>query len=279
MTSQTASSLYKKLNIVMGVVNHIPKDARNNFHNYPFVSANAVATSIRQAMVDVNLAFSASAVGRELVTGVTNKDKKFTRWIITYKFCFHDPDTGETLECQWFGEADADDDKGINKANTAAEKYFLLKMFIVSTDDEPDNDNDSSDEPPKKKAPPKSNADAIVDALPKLAPPPNPEERSGEFISIKATTKMSKGRPLVTLYSLDEKTSATMWSRAESGFTAAVSPAVNDAVANVGTHAISAPILVRWEYDKSDGGYRSVIKGGITKKSGAPPVDVSQMPD
>jgi hypothetical protein len=136
------SPLFKKLNEIMRTVDNIPKDAKNQHFGYRFVSADTVADTIRGAIATVGLAFSTSVISRELVELTTSKGKNDVRWVIEYEFAFHDPDSGETLARRWYGEAGADDDKGINKANTAAEKYFLLKMFVVSTADDADNDRD-----------------------------------------------------------------------------------------------------------------------------------------
>lgn len=131
-------SLYRKIAEVMGELN-VPKDGKNSHFNYAYFTADAVADAVREKLAARNVAFFASIVGREPLTGFSKP-----RWVVDFKFTFADGDSGETQECTWSAEADGNDDKGINKCATAAEKYFLLKTFIVSTGDEPDADADGS---------------------------------------------------------------------------------------------------------------------------------------
>jgi hypothetical protein len=46
----------------------------------------------------------------------------------------------ETIECPWYGQGvDIAGEKGVGKALTYAEKYFILKQFNIATDkDDPD---------------------------------------------------------------------------------------------------------------------------------------------
>jgi hypothetical protein len=64
----------------------------------------------------------------------------------------------EKIECKWYGQGvDTAGEKGVGKALTYAEKYFMLKFFNIPTDkDDPDSfQSKQDDDPPKPKAPPK----------------------------------------------------------------------------------------------------------------------------
>lgn len=147
---ESKASLYKKLATVMGDMNNIPKTGVNSYFKYKFVTAEAIADAVRQRLASQNVAFFASISKRELVsipTGKTDKNGEIitvNRWVIDFEFTFADGDTGATDTRLWSAEAGADDDKGINKCATAAEKYFFLKTFIVNTGDEPDSDGDET---------------------------------------------------------------------------------------------------------------------------------------
>lgn len=158
------SPLFLKLNRVLAAVNNLTKDQKNQHFGYRFVSSDKVLTELRSTLALHGLAFSTQVVSRELIVGTTSKGKSWTRWVIEYEFAFHDPESGESLSRRWYGEADADDDKGINKANTAAEKYFLLKMFLISTGDDPDADADG-ERPDQRRPRRKPDADADGDDL------------------------------------------------------------------------------------------------------------------
>ena len=55
---------------------------------------------------------------------------------------WHDVESGERMEVPWYAQGvDLAGEKGVGKALTYAEKYFLLKFFHVPTKkDDPDND-------------------------------------------------------------------------------------------------------------------------------------------
>lgn len=140
------ASLYAKMARVMAGLNSLPKDGTNPHFGYKFVEATAVADAVRKGMSEHGIAFFAN------MTGYGEKDGVLT---VSFEFTFADTTTGATTTHQWFGEAasrlksGARDDKAINKAATAAEKYFLLKTFVISTGDEPDADRDAPQEASK----------------------------------------------------------------------------------------------------------------------------------
>jgi len=61
----------------------------------------------------------------------------------------------ETIPCQWYGQGvDIAGEKGVGKAMTYAEKYFMLKFFNIPTDkDDPDSFQEKSNPDDKPKAP------------------------------------------------------------------------------------------------------------------------------
>lgn len=181
---EAKASLFKKLATVMGDMNNIPKTGVNSYFKYKFVTAEAIADAVRQRLASQNVAFFASISKRELVsipTGKTDKNGEIitvNRWVIDFEFTFADGDTGATDTRLWSAEAGADDDKGINKCATAAEKYFFLKTFIVNTGDEPDADGDGTQQSPNgvKKVTPAQPSAAVRGAGVRPAPAPSPSE-------------------------------------------------------------------------------------------------------
>lgn len=129
------ATLYAKMARVMGKMTRVQKDGVNDFHHYKYATADDVADMIRAAMAEVNLAFFADMVSSETVP-----HGKGTRTTSVFLFTFACGDTGATLTKQWIAIADDTGDKGVNKSATAAEKYFLMKTFIVSTGAERDAD-------------------------------------------------------------------------------------------------------------------------------------------
>ena len=143
MNEQTAdrAKLHAKLSRVMGRLSKLPKDGTNKHFGYQYVTDAAVADAVRKALVAEGVSFLASMkeVTQETVTDPgSGKSKGKTR--VMFEFTFGCSESGAEYSCQWAGEADDSQDKGIAKAATSAEKYFLLKTFVLSTGDDPDPD-------------------------------------------------------------------------------------------------------------------------------------------
>jgi len=152
------ASLYCKMARVMGELTRLEKTGWNKFHQYKYASESDVADAVRHAMAIHNLALFVQIVRIERIdTG--RKTSGGSPTILTrvqVEFTFADGDTGATEHRIWEGEALDSDDKGINKAVTAAEKYFLLKTFIMSSGDKVDDPDESVDEAvQQRKAAPK----------------------------------------------------------------------------------------------------------------------------
>lgn len=159
------ASLYAKLARVMGAMTRLQKTGYNKFHGYKFASEADVADLVREAMAENNLALLPQIVKWERVdTGRKTSGGSITfNTILEVEFTFCDGDTGATESRIWYGEANDSDDKGFNKAVTAAEKYFLLKTFMISSGDKADDPDHSEDDKPAKKKPaqPASNVTPI----------------------------------------------------------------------------------------------------------------------
>jgi hypothetical protein len=140
---------------VMGKVREVEKGGKNQFHNYRYATVADMMILLQPALADAGL-------------------------VITQHMTAHNEDTGGNQICEfqfvishvsgkswvypgiWPGVA-ADrargvlQDKWFNKAATAAEKYFLLKLFRIPTVDEasePLNDGDVDREPQQDQKPP-----------------------------------------------------------------------------------------------------------------------------
>lgn len=137
------ASLFSKMARVMARLGRIEKRGHNTRFNYDFVSSDDVADAVREALAAENLAFFASQ-GDMIEKKISWGQGEANYYIIDFNYTFADGDSGETYTCHWRGEAIDNQDKTIAKAATSAEKYFLLKTFIVSTGDDPDPDDDGT---------------------------------------------------------------------------------------------------------------------------------------
>lgn len=136
------ATLFGKMAQVMKLVSRVPKNGFNTFHKYKYAMADDVADCIRDAMGESNLALfvEMGEPNQETIEGDNNK--MMIRTTIRFIFTFACGDTGATMSKTWVGQVDDNSDKAISKCATAAEKYFLMKTFIVSAGDEPDADSD-----------------------------------------------------------------------------------------------------------------------------------------
>lgn len=128
---QGKAILNRKLAEVMGAVTRLEKRGFNSHYKYKFATDADVSDLIRAELSQRRVSFRASLVHYE---------RSGTKSICHFEMRFVDGDTGAEEKALWIAEADDKQDKGINKAATAAVKYYLLKTFLISTGDEPDAD-------------------------------------------------------------------------------------------------------------------------------------------
>jgi ERF superfamily protein len=175
-TTIPEARLYGKMAKVMSLVNRVPKAGQNTFHNYRYASADDVADTIRGAMAETNIALivQMGEVKQERIEyQSSNKTTSIMRTTVNFNFIFACGDTGAIVISPWTSQVDDNSDKAINKCATSAEKYFLMKTFIVSAGDEPDSDGDKHTESTPRKITPSSEKQSerwnTIEALKELA--------------------------------------------------------------------------------------------------------------
>lgn len=151
--------LASKIAAVMGEVKRVRKDGYNAHHKYAFASAGEVVDMVRGLLADKGVALL------QLPTDVRWDEIKTRNgtstvcraWFAMTLVC---ADTGAQFVVPWLGEAQDSMDKGYSKAATAAQKYFLLKTFLISTGDEEDPDQGQAPQPaPQPRATPQQIAE------------------------------------------------------------------------------------------------------------------------
>lgn len=135
------NGLFSKIARIMGAIETVPKDAKNDFHKYLYTSDASVYRAVREKMAAEGVAVFASMTGVEQFEGTTSSGKFKWHTVAHFEFTLADGESGETYTCRWSAEADDQEDKGINKCATAALKYWLLKTFIIPTGDDPDGES------------------------------------------------------------------------------------------------------------------------------------------
>jgi hypothetical protein len=151
------ASIFKKISIVLEGVKRVEKNGMNTFHNYAYATEGDIVDGIRPILAEAGLALWTSIQYQERTIkevysrGKSVGHKTFTKVLV--RFTLGDSDTGQTLESEYWGEGEDESDKGLYKAYTGAQKYFLSKTFLISsgdTDPEADHAGQYQPEPQNK---------------------------------------------------------------------------------------------------------------------------------
>jgi hypothetical protein len=142
MATETKMGIVTKLSSIMGELGSVEKKGFNKAQNYRFVRESDIVAALVPLLAKHHLILHTTVVGHEREALYTTQSG-MTMWITTVKVdgTWIDGDTGETLPIATFIGTGADTgDKGVYKAMTGAEKYMLMKSFLISTGDDPEAD-------------------------------------------------------------------------------------------------------------------------------------------
>lgn len=138
-------NIYEKLIEVRKAVPYLQKASEG--HQYKYVSSSQVLAAVRQRMDEVGLMLIPTITNTKVTTESDGKRTTyFTElWIDFTWINAEKPD--ELLKSSWYGQGiDIAGEKGVGKALTYAEKYYLLKTFNIATDkDDPDSFQDKQE--------------------------------------------------------------------------------------------------------------------------------------
>lgn len=138
--------IFKKMAKVMEKISRVPKNGKNKFFNYDYVTEADLTDHIRPILAEEGVAFTSTVLETSKVP--TEKDGMLS----TVKMLFRliDADDGSSIESVFLGEGIDKGDKGFYKAYTGCTKYFLMKTFLVATGDDPENDDAPKEKPGKQ---------------------------------------------------------------------------------------------------------------------------------
>lgn len=133
-------NLVTKLAEVMKQVKYIQKTGYNSFHKYKYATEADVNEKVREELAKLNVIMIPSVKSCINRTHLTSSGK--TEYIVTVEveFTFFDGDSEEKITLTSFGEGQDAGDKGVYKAITGAQKYALMKAFMIPTGDDPEAD-------------------------------------------------------------------------------------------------------------------------------------------
>ena len=135
--------LFSKLAEIMGLMAHIKKEGFNPNQKYKFVRESDVAEAASRLLAERNI-FLLQSVEESTMEPLFESRSGSQMFLTTVKMAFQfiDGDSDQKTETVYFWGTGADTgDKGIYKAMTGAEKYFLMKTFLISTGDDPEGDD------------------------------------------------------------------------------------------------------------------------------------------
>ena len=150
-------TLVKKLAKVMQEVKYIQKTGYNTFHKYKYATEADVNEKVREELAKQNIIMLPSVLGHEMRTHTNRNGATEYITCVDMQFTFIDGDSGESFTINMSGEGQDAGDKGIYKAIAGAQKYALMKAFMIPTGDDPEADegvdernHDNKSTPPQK---------------------------------------------------------------------------------------------------------------------------------
>lgn len=131
-------NIYQRLMEVRKAVPFLKKD--NSGFQFKYVSSSQALGALREAMDANGLVLVPSVLAYEVRDHLTKDGKHNYFTILDMQFDWVNvDDPKEHISCRWTGQGLDDGEKGVGKALTYAEKYFMLKFFNIPTDkDDPD---------------------------------------------------------------------------------------------------------------------------------------------
>ena len=134
-------NLTSKLVEVMRQVKYIQKTGYNSFHKYKYATEGDVNERIREELAKLNVLMIPSVKTCTNRVHLTSKGNAENIVTVEMEFTFYDGDSEEKLSLLSFGEGQDAGDKGVYKAITGAQKYALMKCFMIPTGDDPEADS------------------------------------------------------------------------------------------------------------------------------------------
>ena len=154
---------------VMKSVAYVFKAGRNEFHNYKYATEGDALNGLRPHLIENGLVIIPD------VTSCSGPDEYGNTTVAIKYTILHT--SGEEITSTFYGcgndrNKNGIGDKGLYKAMTGANKYFLLKTFLIETGDDPERDENQVAEfqAPAKAAPKPAPA-------PKVKPEPVAEQQ------------------------------------------------------------------------------------------------------
>lgn len=136
-------TIYEALSAVMGEVQAVGKDGRNEQQNYMFRGVDAVVNAVGPALRSHGVIVVPELVAAEYRPYATKSGTQMMGCTVHVRYVFHGP-KGDTITCSVMGESSDSGDKATPKAFSVAYRTALLQALCIPTDD-PDPDLTSNE--------------------------------------------------------------------------------------------------------------------------------------
>lgn len=127
-------NLGKKILAIMNDVKFIPKNGFNEEGSYTFVREADIAAKLRESLIKHGVCFLTSVKDSKIEAA-----KGGYLATVNIEVTLLDTETGETFTAGYTGTGLDYGDKAVYTATTGAEKYALLKIFLLETGDDPES--------------------------------------------------------------------------------------------------------------------------------------------
>jgi hypothetical protein len=132
-----AMPLAEKLAFVMGQIDYVQKKGWNDFFKYNYVTEGDLVSAVRPLLSKAGVIIIPSVVQEERLENVIQERggmASLTKITVEYTIT----DGKDTYTFLVPGHGSDRGDKGVYKAMTGAQKYALMKLFMVETGDDPE---------------------------------------------------------------------------------------------------------------------------------------------
>jgi hypothetical protein len=143
MTQETKKpmSLASKLAAIGKEIGAVDKSGKNAQQNYNYIEYGVVAGRIRELFDKYHMVIVPSVENVNQDEVANKYGGKGYHYLLEMSFTIvNGEDVEDKMVSKWVGEATDYGDKGINKAETAGTKYFLMRLFNVSEKGETEAD-------------------------------------------------------------------------------------------------------------------------------------------
>jgi hypothetical protein len=136
-------NLYQKLLAITEEIGKIEKTGKNTQQGYAFIEQAMVASTLRPLLHKYGVMIMPETVSRTVERYQTAKGTDAVHANVVSRYTvINADDPNEKMVCEWdAGEAVDYSDKATNKATTASNKTFLMKLFNISDKDDADADS------------------------------------------------------------------------------------------------------------------------------------------